>query len=275
MTITENAVAQHYGDANLMARILAGLEAAGTDLNRLQPEDLAPVDEFLLGGREATARAVAKMSLRVDQHVLDVGCGIGGAARYIASQTGCKVTGLDLTPEYIEIARKLSDLTGLGGKTTFETGSALAMPFDDGAFDAAVTFHAAMNIADREALYGEIARVLKPGGAFGIYDVMKKNEGDLAFPVTWAQSADTSHLTTPDEMLTLLVGAGFEVVDVEDLTDFALDIFKQGQAAGADGPPPLGVHIVMGPSAPEKIKNTLTNLEDGLVAPVQMIARRK
>ncbi len=273
MTITENAVAQHYGDANLMERILAGLEAAGADLNRLQPDDLAPVDEFHLGGRKATALAVAKMSLRADQHVLDVGCGIGGAARYIATQTGSKVTGLDLTPEYVEIARKLSDLTGLGDKTAFETGSALAMPFDDGAFDAAVTFHAAMNIADREALYGEIARVLKPGATLCIYDVMKKNEGDLAFPVPWASTPDTSHLTTPDEMLTLLVGAGFEVVDVEDLTDFALDIFKQGQAAGADGPPPLGAHLVMGVSAPEKIKNTLSNLEDGLVAPVQMIAR--
>lgn len=275
MTITESAVAQHYGDANLMARILTGLEAAGADLNRLQPDDLAPVDEFHLGGRKATAKMVAKLSLGTDQHVLDIGCGIGGAARYIAAETGCKVTGLDLTPEYIEIAQKLSDLTGLGDKTTFETGSALAMPFDDGAFDAVVTFHVAMNIADRAALYGEIARVLKPGAAFGIYDVMKKNDGDLAFPVPWASTPDTSHLTTPDEMLTLLVGAGFEVVDVEDLTDFALDIFKQGQVGGADGPPPLGIHLIMGASAPEKIKNTLSNLEGGLVAPVQMMARRK
>lgn len=271
----ENAVAQHYGEADLLARILAGLEAAGADVDRLRPDDLAPVDEFHLGGRMATAKMIAKLSLSADQHVLDVGCGIGGAARYIAAEMGSKVTGLDLTPEYIEVARKLSDMTGLGGNTTFEAGSALAMPFEEETFDAAVTFHVAMNIADRAGLYGEIARVLQPGAALGIYDVMKKSDGDLAFPVPWASTPETSHLTTPDEMLALLSGAGFEVEGVEDLTDFALDVFKQSQVAGADGPPPLGIHLIMGPTAPEKIKNTLGNLEKGLVAPVQMIARRK
>ena len=275
MTITESAVAQHYGEANLLARILAGLEAAGADLNRLRPDDLTPVEEFHLGGRKATVKMVAKLSLSADQRVLDVGCGIGGAARYIAAETGCKVTGLDLTPEYIEVARKLSDLTGLGDKTTFETGSALAMPFDDGAFDAAVTFHVAMNIADRAALYGEIARVLKPGAAFGIYDVMRQRDGNRTFPVPWASTPETSHLTTPDEMLALLSNAGFEVGGVEDLTDIALSVFRPSQATAGDGPPPFGVNLLMGADAPEKIKNSTNNLRDGLIAPVQMIARRK
>ncbi len=275
MTNTEKAVTQHYGDANLMASILAGLESAGADLNQLQPEDLAPVEEFHLGGRKATEKMVAKLSLGADQRVLDIGCGIGGAARYIATQTGCKVAGIDLTPEYIEVARKLSELTGLADKTTFETGSALAMPFEDGAFDAAVTFHVAMNIEDREALYGEIARVLKPGAAFGLYDVMRQRDGNLTFPVPWASTPETSHLTTPDEMLTLLVGAGFEVGGVEDLTDIALSVFRPSQASAGDGPPPFGVHLLMGADAPEKIKNSTDNLRNGLIAPVQMIARLK
>ena len=143
MTIIEDSVARHYGDADLLARILAGLEAAGADLDRLQPDDLAPVDEFHIGGRSTTERIVTKMSLSADHHVLDIGCGIGGTARYIAAQVGSRVTGIDLTPEYIQVARKLSDMTGLGGKATFETGSALAMPFEDEAFDAAPSsFHA-------------------------------------------------------------------------------------------------------------------------------------
>ena len=149
----ESAVAQHYGDTDLLARILAGLEAAGADLNHLQPDDLAPVDEFHIGGRKGTAHAVEAMSLNKDQHVLDIGCGIGGSARYIASQVGCRVTGIDLTPEYITAAKTLTGLTGLDGKVSYEVASALAMPFESKTFDAAITIHVAMNIPERVALY--------------------------------------------------------------------------------------------------------------------------
>jgi len=270
----ESAVAEHYGQAGLLARILKGLEANGADPNRLQPEDLAPVDEFHIGGRKATEHAVAKMSLSGDGHVLDVGCGIGGAARYIASQVGCRVSGIDLTPEYIEIARTLTDRTGLGDKVNFEVASALAMPFEDEAFDAAITIHVAMNIRDRESLYGEIARVMKSGATLCIYDVMKKSDEALTFPVPWADSNETSHLTTPEEMHAFLGSAGFDVHDVEDRTDFALEFFRQSLASAADGPPPLGIHLIMGASAPEKLRNVLINIEAGRIAPVQMVASR-
>ncbi len=271
----ETAVARHYGDAGLLARIYAGLEAAGADLNHLQPEDLAPVDEFHLGGREATAYAVSKMSLSKDSHVLDIGCGIGGAARFIAQQTGCRVTGIDLTPEFISTAEILTKQTGLKDKVTFKIASALAMPFESETFDAAVTFHVAMNIPDRAGLYGEIARVMKPGATLCLFDVMRKNDEAIAFPVPWAQSEETSHLTTPDEMLTLLDDAGLKVEEVEDRTEFALEFFRRRPAAGGDGPPPLGTHLLMGASAPEKFKNTLDNMENGHIAPVQMLARLK
>ena len=270
----ERAVAQHYGDEDLLVRILAGLEAAGADLNCLQPDDLAAVEEFHIGGRKATVQAVEKMSLSKDQHVLDIGCGIGGAARYIAVQTGCEVTGIDLTPEYISIARRLSALTGLADRINFEVSNALAMPFSDASFDAAITLHVAMNIRERSALYREIARVLKPGATFYIFDVMKKNDEMLVFPVPWAASEDTSYLTTPEEMCALLQKAGFDVREVGDRTDFALDFFREGMAAAANGPPPLGIHLIMGESAAEKLGNVMRNIENGHIAPVQMIAKR-
>ncbi len=271
----ETAVAQHYGNDGLLARITAGLEAAGADLNHLQPEDLAQVDEFHLGGRAATAYAVAKMDLSKDDHVLDIGCGIGGAARFIAEQAGCRVTGIDLTPEYISAAENLTELTGLADKVSFKTASALDMPFENETFDAAVTFHVAMNIPDRAGLYGEISRVLKPGATLCIFDVMGKGDEAIVFPVPWAQSEATSHLTTADEMLILLEDAGFSVDEVEDRTDFALEFMRQRLAAGGDGPPPLGIHLLLGATAREKFKNTLSNMENGRIAPVQMIARRK
>ena len=269
----ESAVAQHYESGDLLDRILKGLAAAGANMAQLGPEDLAPVDEFHLGGRNATAYALSKMSLRADHHVLDVGCGIGGATRHIAQHVGCKVTGIDLTPEYISTAKTLAKMTGQDDQVSYEVASALAMPYDDETFDAAITLHVAMNIADRATLYGEIARVVKAGATLCVYDVMKKGDEALSFPVPWAETPETSHLTTPEEMRALLDDAGFTVHDVDDRTEFAREFFRQTLAAAADGPPPLGVHILLGSNAREKIGNTIENLESGRIAPVQMIAR--
>ena len=273
----EAAVARHYGGAGLLARILAGLEASGVDPDSLRPDDLAPVDEFHIGGREATAHAVAKLTLTAGARVLDVGCGIGGAARYIATHAGCRVTGVDLTPEFIATARRLTELTGLDGKISFELASALDMPFEDGAFDAALTLHVAMNIPERAAFYGEIARVLQPGATLCIYDVMKLGEDELAYPVPWAESPETSHLTTVEEMRGLLDAAGFEIGEVEDRSGFARAFFQRALAvaAASDGPPPLGTHLILGASAPEKLRNVRNNIEAGHIAPVQMIATRR
>lgn len=271
----ENAVADHYGIPDLLGQIFTGLERVGADLSKLTTEDLAPVDEFHIGGRKATAHAIAKLSPATDDHVLDIGCGIGGAARYLAANVGCRVTGVDLTPEFIATARALTEKTGLGDKVSYEVASALDMPFADAGFDGAITLHVVMNIHDRAGLYGEVARVLKPGATFCVYDVMKQGEDAVIYPVPWAKTAETSHLTPPDEMLELLDGAGFEVFEVEDRTDFARDFFKQTLAAVSDGSPPLGLNLLMGDTAPLKFKNMLENTEQGRIAVVQMLARRR
>lgn len=273
MKTIEHAVARHYGDSDLLPRILAGLAAAGIDLNRLRPDDLSPVDEFHIGGRKATIHALSKMALDEGDHVLDVGCGIGGPARYIASSVGCHVTGIDITPEYISIAKTLTQMTGLSDKVTFHAANALDMPFEPQTFDAAITFHVAMNIPDRAALYGEIARVMKPGATLCLYDVMKMCEDPLIFPMPWAETPKTSHLVSPDDMHGLLEDAGLTVETNEDRIEFAFDFFRQTLAAAKDGPSPLGIHLVMGPTAREKFGNTLANMEAGRIAPILMTAR--
>jgi len=271
----ENAVARHYGADDLLVRIEAGLKSSGADLANLTLEDLVPVDEFHVGGRKATQHALSRMSLSATDHVLDVGCGLGGAARYIAAQYGCRVTGIDLTPEYIDVAQQLTARLGLSASLQFETASALAMPFEDGSFDAAVTFHVAMNIQDRAGLYAEIARVLRPGATFCIYDVMKTGPGDIVYPAPWAETAETSHVASPEETLEYLRQAGFEIVETENRREFALQFFRQRIAGSeSDGPPPLSIHLLMGGTWREKFKNTLQNTEAGRIAPVQMIARR-
>jgi MPBQ/MSBQ methyltransferase len=269
----ERNVVSHYQASGLAERILSALAAAGLDTERLAPEDLAPVDEFHIGGRAVTKYAVARMRLTGSERVLDIGCGLGGAARYVAAATGCHVTGIDLTPAYIETARVLSARTGLSERTTFLTASALRMPFADAAFDAAMTLHVAMNIKDRAGLYREAARVLRDSAVFCIYDVMKGRAEGLKYPVPWAETAANSHLVAPQDMLALLAEVGFTVEQVEDRTEFGIAFFRERLSAG--GPPsPLGLHILMGANSRAKFENMLHNLDQGFIAPVLMLARR-
>jgi len=270
----EHAVARHYGRGDIARRILEALKAAGVDLDRLKPDDLAPVDEFHIGGRAASEQVLARLALNKGHHVLDIGCGIGGTARYMAQAYGCRVSGIDLTPEFIEAAITLSKRTGLADKVEFQVASALTLPFDDASFDAAITFHVAMNIKDRATLYGEAARVLKLGALFCVYDVMRGATGAVRYPAPWAETAETSHLTTPDEMGKLLEQAGFGVEDVEDRTAAGIAFFRERLSASADGPAPLGAHLLLGPGAREMFENVLKGMEEGALAPVAMIARR-
>ena len=269
----ERAVARHYGRAGLKDRILAAIAKAGLDANRLKAEDLAPVDEFHTGGRLETEHVLARVKFGRDDRVLDVGCGLGGAARFVAGKFGCHVTGIDLTPEYVELAGFLSEKTGLADRTDFKTASALQMPFADAAFDGAITFHVAMNIKDRAGLYRETARVLKPGATLCIYDVMKGSDEGVRFPVPWAESAENSHLTSAAEMQELLHTAGFRVTETEARSQFAIDFFRARLASTAP-PPALGLHLLTGENTKEKFVNYLHNVEHGSVAPTAMIASR-
>ena len=270
----EHAVARHYGRGDIAGRILEALKASGIDTDRLSPDDLAPVDEFHIGGRAASEQVLARLGLNQDQHVLDIGCGIGGTTRYMAHAYGCRVTGIDLTPEFIDAAVTLSKRTGLAEKVHFQVASALALPFDDASFDAAITFHVAMNITDRPTLYAEAARVVKPEALICVYDVMRGATGAVRYPAPWAETAETSHLTTPDETQALLEQAGFRIEDVEDRTAAGIAFFRERLSPSAGGPPPLGIHLLLGPGAREMFENVLRGMEEGALAPVAMIARR-
>lgn len=271
----EAEVARHYGAADLIGRIKAGLAALGLDPAAVRPEDLSPVDEFHIGGFAATEALAAQMEIAPGAEVLDIGSGLGGTARYLVRRFGARVTGLDLTAAYVETARALSAMVGLGEATRFETGSALAMPFADAGFDAALLVHVGMNIPDKARLFAEARRVLRPGGVFAVYEVMRTGEGELDFPVPWAMDATTSFLATPEEYRAAARAAGFTLTAERERRAFALDFFGRMTARmkKAGGPPPLGIHLLMGESAPEKIANMVANIEAGRIAPVEIILR--
>lgn len=271
-----NVVAEHYTHGDLLGAITAAVHKLGKTPDSISIEDLAPVDEFHIGGRVATDHLLDQLNFSGKDHILDIGCGLGGAARFIASRHGNKVSGIDLTPEYVETGKALCDWVGLGAQVSLHQGSAIAMPFEDAVFDGAVMLHVGMNIEDKAQLFAEVSRVLKPGASFGIYDVMRTGDGDLVFPVPWATTGDTSKLATPSLYANALKAAGFIIGAQNVRREFALEFFRQLKAKteANGGPPPLGLHTLMQASTPVKIKNMIDNIVAGLIAPVELIVRR-
>ena len=266
-------IAGHYGRADLGAVILAALAAAGKDIDRLTPDDLEPVDELHPRGRAATVDLAGLLALDGAERILDLGCGIGGPSRYLAKTFGCHVTGLDLTPEFCRVASMLAERTGLADKLRYREGDALATLLPAESFDVVWSQSMAMNIADRDRLYAEIHRVLKPGGRYAFSDVTSGPAGPPRFPVPWARDASISFLLTAEATRHKLGAAGFRVPVFEDVTADALPR-AQARMKVSGAPLALGLHIVLGQDGPTMLANMARNYEERRIGLIQGIAVR-
>ena len=269
----ESDVARHYSSGTLLSRIRDGLQQAGlADL--LDPDALAPVDEFHVGGRKATVQLLDRLNLARGQRAVDLGCGLGGPARFAAQRSGVAVVGVDLTKEFVATGQELTRMAGLSDRVKHVHASILDLPFEGGVFDAAWMIHVGMNIADKHRIAEQAARVLKPGALFGIYDVMRMSDGDITYPMPWASSPRQSAVVGPDRYRFALQDAGFEIVSETNLAEFALEFYKSA-AAKPPGSAPLGLHLVMGEDSAKKIDNMVDNIRGRGIAPYMIIARRE
>ena len=252
------------------------MAALGKSPSTITLDELGAVDEFHIGGRRATAELCEQLGVHADSKLLDIGCGIGGTARFVTATFGCRVAGIDLTPEYVEVARTLSAWTGLSEQLRFETASALEMPFADGSFDIATQLHVGMNIQDKAALFAEVFRVLRSGGRFGVYDVMQKSDAAPEYPVPWATDPSMSFLASPSTYRQFLEAAGFRIRAERDRGEFAVEGARAlaRRTSAAAGPPPLGLHLIMGLDAPTKIANMVAAVGASVVAPVEFICEK-
>ena len=262
---------RHYSHGALAAAIDRSLVKLGKDPAALTVDDLALVDELHLGGRPASLALFDQCGFAKGMHLLDVGSGLGGPARACAFAKGANVTGVDLTPEFVEVARNLSQRVGLASATTFRQGSVLDLPFADGTFDGAYMIHVGMNINDKPRLFGQVRRVVRPGAIFGVYDVMRLSDGPLQFPVPWSSHADTSFVETPENYRGNLVAAGFEIVAERNRLAAALDFVAKIASRTQAGSAPVLDH--RGPDWKRKFDNLLAMLQQGLVGPVEIVAK--
>jgi ubiquinone/menaquinone biosynthesis C-methylase UbiE len=271
---SEAQVAKHYTRGSLEETIFRALAESGKDPETLVPADLAPVDEFHVGGLSSTQELAAQMELRPDLHLLDVGCGLGGPARYLASEHSCRVTGVDLSEEFVQVARSLTRLVKLDHVVEFRHSSALHLPFDSQVFDRAYMIHVGMNIGDKAAAYREVRRVLKTGGLFVVFDILRIADGPIRFPVPWAMSQETSFVADVTGYRNALQVAGFRITLERSRRAFAIDFTERTMARMAQtAPPALGLHLLLGDKMPQMAKNILAMMQEGLLEPVELFAR--
>ncbi len=261
----------HYGSESLTIRILDALADAGIDLGASGAPALAGVDEFHLGGHRATEQVIAALDPDGDDVVVDIGCGIGGAARRLASRVG-RVHGIDLTPEFVATATDLTELVGLADRADFRVASGTDLPFDDACIDGVTLLHVGMNIADKDLLAAEIARVLRPGGRVVVYDIMRVGPGEITFPVPWAPTPEWSFVEAPERYVAACERAGLAVIEVRDMTALVAEVLD---AASSAPPPPATLVHLMGPDFPTMIGNLVPLVRGGVLAPTMVVARRE
>jgi ubiquinone/menaquinone biosynthesis C-methylase UbiE len=274
---TDREIAAHYTRGNLLVRLNAALLEDGVDPAEPTVETLAPYDQFHGRGLEATLEMAALMPAGPGIHVLDIGSGIGGPARYFADRFGCKVTGIDLTSEFCDVAAHLTRLLGMEDQVEFKLGDALAMPFADESFDGAYSMNVSMNIADKSAFYKEIRRVLKPGGWLVLSEIAKGEGAEPDYPTPWAASAQTSFLSAPEETRRGLAEAGFEVLRLQSTLEQARAFGARSRAMAERGekPPFRAIMLIHGEMAKQMMANMSRSLSEARINPIEVLSRKR
>ena len=268
-----DTISSHYASRDIAQRLLAALRAAHGPDAPVTPDSLAPLDHFHGRGLEATKEMVHALQPRSGEHLIDIGCGIGGPARWIATTFGCRVTGVDLTPDFVAAGVALTEACGLSDRVQILQGSALALPVPEAAFDRAYSQNVLMNIADKAGFYREALRVLKPGGLLAVTAIASGPGGPPHFPVPWASVAEASFLNGVADMRAEIAASGFELVAFREIPPTPGQI-EQRKRMESGNLPALGIHVLMGERFRQLQVNSARSAEEGRVIATEYLLRK-
>jgi ubiquinone/menaquinone biosynthesis C-methylase UbiE len=268
-------ITKHYAADGLLTRLESALRDDGIDPAHATIEALAPYDHFHGRGLEATEDMAKLHAMGPTDHLLDIGSGLGGPARWLSARFGCRVTGIDLTPEFCAIAEHLTRRVGMDARVHFHRGSALAMPFADATFDGAYSMFVSMHIENKAGLYREIRRVLKPDGWLVLSEIARGTDGDVSYPMPWAATQAESFLATVEDTRVALQGAGFTVglvrSDLERVQAFAAR--TRAMVERGEKPPYRANALINGPAAGTMLANVARAYQSGSLIPIEVVAR--
>lgn len=271
----EQSISDHWGTGDIYSRIIQAMRSAGLKPETITIEQLAPVDHFHARGFPATVELADALPIEAGQRLVDIGCGIGGPARYLAQRFGCIVDGLDITAPFVDAGNRLTQLVGMQDAVKIEHGDGQKLPYADETFDGAYAQHVTMNVPDRATFFEEACRVLKPGAYFALTEHGLGESGDPHHPVPWSKDGSGAYLMRPEETVAALEHSGFTDIQVTDTGEKylqgylrAIELTEKGEA------PVFGTHILLGKLAPQIVRNAARNIEEGRTHPVQIICRK-
>jgi SAM-dependent methyltransferase len=275
MSNANAAIRGHYGISGMLARIEAALAAGGTDPRHPSYRDLLLFDQLHEGGSTATREHARRIGIGAGTYLLDLGCGIGGASRLLAAEFGCRVTGIDLTSEFVAVARELTARCGLADRIDYRAADALDLPFAEATFDHVWSQFVTMNIADKAGLAREVHRVLRPGGRFSCAELNLGPHGEPIFPLPWAADPSYSFLVAPNAMRDALLGAGLRIVEAIDLSAASIAYVEEmSRRLRAGEQPDQRNDVVMGEGFRERGRNVARCYKEGRIVSRLVIAEK-
>ena len=271
----KDSLSDHWGKEDLYEKIVSALTDSGKSLDAISIEDLAPVDHFHARGFPATVELADQLPIKAGDLLVDIGCGIGGPARYLSDRFNCQVSGVDITESFIEVANKLTALLRMEDQVTIDLGDGNQLPYRDGIFDGGYAQHVTMNVPDRHRFFAEAYRVLKPGGFFALSEHGLGPKKNPHHPLPWSADGSNEYLVTPEDTIRILEETGFTDIQVEATGEKYLGAYQRAmELAAQDKLPALGVHILLGKSSPEIVKNAARNIEEKRTYPIQLVCKK-
>tara|TARA_B100001559_G_C16452752_1_gene600126 strand:- start:626 stop:1450 length:825 start_codon:yes stop_codon:yes gene_type:complete len=272
MTEITNKVILHYDIKDISKNILLALREEGIDISSLSSKTLTRMDQFHTRGIKANKELTNLVTPKKSMHILDIGCGIGGPARYLASEYGCRVTGIDLINSYIEVANMLTKLCHLDSLVSFRHANALNLPFNDNSFDMVWCQNVSMNIEDKDTFYDEIARVIVNDGYLVSTEMSAGKNNSPYYPLPWARGPEISFLCSQIDMRTKIESTGLKIIKWKDTS---LEAIKSLENAAKKTPKTkLSLSLIAGNDIDERMANAGLSLIDEHLSNITIVAKK-